>query len=285
VWLIFVLVVFWTGFPTAFGAVASTLYIPLFGGAVGIILRGSAFAFRGVVGGGRGGGSLYALFSLSSLLTPFFLGSAVGGIASGRVPLGNAEGDPVTSWLNPTSVTIGLIAVATGAHLAAVYSAADARRAGWAEIADAFRARALVSGVAAGALALGGILVLREDARPLYDGLTGDGVLLVGLSAAAGVATLALVQARRFAPARVTAALATASIVWGWAVAQRPDLLPGAVTVEDAAAGRPTLVALLIGLAVGTAVVAPAMAWLFRLALAGRLGKDLGPPAGSEEAP
>ena len=53
VWLIFVLVVLWTGFPTAFGAIMSTLAIPLFIAAVGIILRGSAFAFQPHVGQGR----------------------------------------------------------------------------------------------------------------------------------------------------------------------------------------------------------------------------------------
>src|SRR5438105_940306 len=46
VWLIFVLVVLWTGFPPAFAAVASTLYIPLTLAALGMIARGSAFAFR-----------------------------------------------------------------------------------------------------------------------------------------------------------------------------------------------------------------------------------------------
>jgi hypothetical protein len=53
----------------------------------------------------------------------------------------------------------------------------------------------------------------------------------------AGVATLALVSRWRFGPARVTAALAVAAIVAGWALAQRPDILPG-LTVEQAAAGH-----------------------------------------------
>ena len=44
VWLIFVLVVFWTAFPVAFGSVMSTLAVPLLLAAAGIILRGGAFA-------------------------------------------------------------------------------------------------------------------------------------------------------------------------------------------------------------------------------------------------
>jgi len=52
----------------------------------------------------------------------------VGAIASGRVPVGNAAGDLITSWLNPISIMIGALAVATGGYLAAAYLAADAVR-------------------------------------------------------------------------------------------------------------------------------------------------------------
>ena len=280
VWLIFVLVVFWTGFPVAFGSVMSTLSVPLFLAAVGIIFRGSAFAFRGVAASGRARRPLDALFALSSILTPFFMGAAIGGIASGRVPVGNAAGDPVTSWLNPTSAIVGAIAVATGAYLAAVYLAADAARAGRADLVEAFRRRGLLSGAVAGALALGGLAVLRADARPLYDGLVGaPGLALVALSAAAGVATLALVWRRAFGPARVGAAAAVAAVLWGWVVAQRPDLLPGEITIEQAAASRPTLVAVLVAFLAGALVLVPSLAYLFRLVLRDRLQKEL-PPLG-----
>jgi cytochrome d ubiquinol oxidase subunit II len=275
VWLIFVLVVFWTCFPVPFGSVASTLYVPLFLAAVGIILRGVAFATRGVHGGSRAGERAYrALFALSSVLTPFFLGAVVGGVASGRVPVGNASGDAITSWWNPTSVVVGTIAVATGAYLAAVYLAADARRTGDPDMAEAMRRRALGAGLVAGALALGGLAVLRDDARALYDGLLDEGLPLVILSAAAGVATLALVWVRRYGVARLTAAVAVGAVLWGWVVAQHPELLPGELTIDQAAAGRPTLVAVLISVAVGALVLVPSLAYLFRLFLTGRLDKD-----------
>jgi cytochrome d ubiquinol oxidase subunit II len=156
VWLIFVLTVCWSAYPTAFGSIMSTLSVPLFVTLVGIILRGLAYALRAGAGTHRERGLIDDLFALSSILTPFALGAAVGGIASGRVPVGNAAGNLVTSWLNQTSVMIGAIAVAVGAHLAAVYLAADARRVGARELVRGFRVRALVSGVAAGVLALGG---------------------------------------------------------------------------------------------------------------------------------
>jgi cytochrome d ubiquinol oxidase subunit II len=165
VWLVFVLVVCWTAYPRAFSSITSTLAVPLFLAALGIILRGAAYALRGQLEGARGERAIENLFALSSVLTPFALGTVVGGIASGRVPVGNAEGDLLTSWLNPTSILIGVLAVATSAYLAAVYLAADARRLGEHSLELDFRARALGAGVVTGAIALAGLVVVRFDAR------------------------------------------------------------------------------------------------------------------------
>ena len=128
VWLIFVLVLMWTAFPPLFAAVSSTLYIPLTLVALGVIARGSAFAFRKAVTEVWQQRIFGAAFAFSSLVTPFFLGAVAGGVASGRVPPGVAGGNVVTSWLNPTSVLSGALAVVAGMYLAAVYLTADARR-------------------------------------------------------------------------------------------------------------------------------------------------------------
>src|SRR5262249_5254194 len=143
VWLIFVLVVCWTAYPSVFGSIFSTLAVPLFIAAVGIILRGSAYALRVGTGSARQERAIDVVFSLSSILTPFAFGAAIGGIASGRVPVGNAAGDLLTSWANPTSLLVGVLAVAAAAYLAAVFLAADATRVGLRELAAAFRLRAL----------------------------------------------------------------------------------------------------------------------------------------------
>ena len=278
VWLIFVLVVFWTAFPVAFGSVTSTLYVPLFAAAVGIIFRGAAFALRGEAATIAEARALGAAFALSSVLVPFFLGAAVGGIASGRVPVGNASGDALTSWWNATSVLVGALTVATGAHLAAVFLAGDSVRAGQPDLVRAFRARALGSGLVAGALAIAGLLVVREDARSLFDGLTsGGGLALVLASGLAGLVTLGLEWRNRFELARYTAAVAVGSIVAGWAIAQRPDLLPGALTLDQAAASDATLVVLLISIAVGMLVLLPSLRYLFRLVLRGDLDTEFHP--------
>src|SRR5262249_40239452 len=173
------------------------------------------------------------------------LGAAVGGIASGRVPVGNAAGDLVTSWLNPTSALIGAIAVVTGAYLAAVYLAADARRIGDRELEEAFRRRALGAAIVAGALALAGLAVVRDDAPRVYPGLThGGGLACAIVSALAGVVTISLVWTRRFELSRATAAAAVTAIIAGWAVAQRPYLLPPYLTVDEAAAPHAALISI-----------------------------------------
>src|ERR1700683_208092 len=115
VWLIFVLTVTWTAYPTAFGSIDSTLSVALFLAAVGIIVRGATYALRTGAEPGRETRVIDTVFALSSLLTPFALGAAVGGIASRRVPVGNAAGHLFSSWLNPTSILIGVLAVAFSA--------------------------------------------------------------------------------------------------------------------------------------------------------------------------
>jgi cytochrome bd ubiquinol oxidase subunit II len=270
VWLIFVLVMAWTCYPEAFASIVSTLTIPLFVAAVGIVLRGAGYALRAGSSTPREEGAISLLFAFSSVLTPFALGLVIGGIASGRVPVGNAQGDEITSWWNETSLLIGLLAVATAAYIAAVYLAADARRAGSGDVAEAFRARALAAGVVAGALAVAGPFVLSSDAPDIYDGLTsGAGLVALLASAAAGVAALALVATRRYGPARVAAASAVAAIIAGWGLAQEPEILPG-LTIDQAAASDTTITAVLIGFGVGALILIPSLAYLFRLVLSGR---------------
>jgi cytochrome d ubiquinol oxidase subunit II len=265
VWLIFALVVVWTGFPSVFAAIASTLYIPLTAVAFGVILRGSSFAFRGAVQGSRTRRVFGLAFALSSIVTPFFLGTVAGAIASGRVPPGIAAGDVIGSWVNPTSALAGVLAVEVCAYLAAVYLTADARRHHEDDVAEGFRMRALVVGVVTGATALAGIAVLHTDAPRLFNGLTGRGLPLIVATALFGIVSLALLVRRRYVAVRITAAAAVVAVLWGWAVAQYPDILIGSATVSSAAAPNETLVLLVVSLSIGSAILIPALVLLYTL--------------------
>jgi cytochrome d ubiquinol oxidase subunit II len=289
VWLIFVLTVAWTCYPGAFGSIVSTLAVPLLIAAIGIIFRGTAYAMRSQFGGGeeRGVRLVEGLFALSSVLTPFALATVIGAIATGRVPVGNARGNLVTSWLNPVSVLAGVLAVAFSGYLAAVYLAADARRQSERALAHDFRIRALAAGAGAGLAALAGLLVIRAEAPALWHGLSsGLGLALVILSALAGVVTMVLVWLGWFSSARASAALAVAAVIAGWAAAQEPRVLPG-LTVAQAAAGRATLIATIAAVAAGAVVLVPSLALLYSLVLRGRLDtvhEAPGSPGASETA-
>jgi cytochrome d ubiquinol oxidase subunit II len=270
VWLIFVLTVFCTGYSRAFGSIASTLAVPLFIAAIGIIFRGAAYALRSGASSLRESGAIDTIFSLSSILAPFALGTAIGGIATNRVPVGNALGHLFSSWVNPTSILIGVLAVVSSAYLAAVYLAADAANMGDRSLEREFRYRALGAGVVAGAVAIGGMFVVRADYRPLFEALLSGGALAaVILSSLFGLATLALVYLRRFETARYTAAAAVAAVIAGWAVARWPTILPG-LTVYRAAAGHDTLVWIVVAVLGGGAILFPSLVLLFRLTLTGR---------------
>jgi cytochrome bd ubiquinol oxidase subunit II len=271
VWLIFVLVVLWTAFSSAFEAITSTLFIPLSLAAFGIVLRGSGFAFHTTARRLEGRNLAERLFGLSSLLTPFFMGTVVGAVASGRVPVGNAAGDAVTSWLNPVSLLVGALLVATSAYLSAVFLVHDSRRAGAPDLESYFRTRATAAAVVAGGVAVAAIFVLHADARYLYDGLTHEGLPLVIVSAVCGVGVLALLRQGADRGARPLAAGAVVAVIWGWGVAQYPYLLPQTLKIADGAAPSATLTGVLIVFGVAVLVVLPAIALLFRLTQRGLL--------------
>jgi len=279
VWLIFVLTVTWTAFPEAFGAIASTLAVPLFIAGLGIVFRGAAYALRAGSSKPSELGAIDTIFSISSILTPFALGAIVGAIASGRVPLGNAAGHLFSSWLNPTSVLAGVFAVAISAYMAAVYLAADAARNRERWLREQFRARALLAGAVAGLVAIAGLPVVHADAHRIYERLVaGPGLAGLVISILAGLATLTLVATRRFEAARVSAALAVVGVIAGWALAQQPLLLAH-LTLAQAAAPHETQIALLVAIAVGGAILFPSLGLLFGLLLRGRFD-----PAGEADA-
>jgi cytochrome d ubiquinol oxidase subunit II len=264
VWLIYVLVTWWTGFPEAFAAAMRTLILPLLLALLGIVLRGAAFAFRKYAGSLAQARLFGVVFAGSSLITPLFLGAVAGAVASGRVPL-EGRGPLWTSWLNPTSIVGGLVAVGSCAFLAGVFLTADAQRAGHGDLAAVLRRRTLAVGVVTGVVVFAGLVPLDRDAPVLWEGLTGRALPLVLVAGVAGAATLALVWRRRYGTARATAVLAVATVISGWGVAQYPWMLVGEVTIADAAGAEATLRGLLVVVALAGVVVLPALAYLFVL--------------------
>ena len=273
VWLIYILVMWWTGFPTAFAAAMTTLFVPLMLALAGIVLRGAAFAFRkysATVGQARLFG---AVFAGSSLITPFFLGCVAGAVASGRVPA-DGYGPLFSSWLTPTSVFGGLIAVGTCSFLAGVFLTADADRAGHPELAATLRRRTLAVGLVTGALVFAALVPIQHDAKTLAHGLETRAAPLIVVSFLAGAATLWLVHRGRAAVARLTAVLAVGTVVLGWGVGQYPWMLVDQLTISESAGAPATLTGLLIVVVLAALIVVPALAYLFWLTQTERWSRD-----------
>lgn len=271
VWLVITLVLLWTGFPEAFGAIMSTLFIPLSVAGFGIVLRGSGFAFRQPVRSLRYQRAFGAMFASSSLVTPFFFGAAAGAVVTGRVPA-SGNGDRITSWTTPTAVTLGALSVAAFAYLAAVYLATDASRRAPA-MEGYFSRRALVSGVVVGALAGLSLYELEQSAPRIASRLTtGDGLPFVVVSFVLGAAVLVCLVVHRTWIVRYLSAGAFMAMLWGWAVAQYPLLLPGSLTLRAAAAPSTSLIAELVVVGVIVVLVVPSFVLLYRLAQRDLLG-------------
>ena len=274
VWLIFIFVVLWTGFPEAYASITLTLFVPLALAAIGIVLRGSSFAFRKTVFRTRERRQFGAAFALSSVLVPYCMGAIAGAIASGRVPAGGVAGDPWDSWVNPTSILGGVLAVVVGAYLAAVDLVWNARQQGDTGMAEYFRRRAVGTAVVAGLVAFVGIFVLRDDARYVFDGLTSRALPFVIVSAVAGTLSLVLLLRDAARGARLLAIVAVASIVISWGVAQWPYMLPTTLEVSEAAAPSGTLATLIVATVLLLVIVVPGFTLLYTLDQKGLLPEE-----------
>jgi len=265
VWLIFILVIFWTAFPSAFAAVMTAAALPLWLAAFGIVLRGSGFAFRKEVEALRWQRLFGAAFAFSSLIVPFFMGTVIGAIASGRVPANPTHTD-LAVWTGATSLLIGALFVAVCAYLAAVFLTREASRRSDDRLRRYFALRAAVAGPISGALALATLVEIHSSNPALFHGLTHRALPLVIISAACGLAVIALLATGRSRALRPLSVLSVAAVVWGWGVAQYPALLPGTgLMLTTAAAPHSILVTVVVIFVAAALLVGPSFLLLFSL--------------------
>ncbi|HKR56050.1 MAG TPA: cytochrome d ubiquinol oxidase subunit II [Gemmatimonadales bacterium] len=269
VWLILAVVLLFTCFPLAFTAMAMDLHIPLTLALIGIVLRGSAFSFR-AYGDSRAAGVRRwgRVFSIASLITPLLLGICVGAVTSSApwdaAGPGTFRSMFVSTWLNWYCVSVGVLALAAFAFLAAVYLTVEATDA---ELREDFRLRGVWAGIAVGVAALLVLLLAGTAARSMREGLLHSTWSVPLHLAALGVAVTAVyaLWVRRWRLARIAAAFEVAFLLWGWGLGQFPYLLPPNLTIEDAAAPQATLEGVTIALVVGGAVLIPSLIYLFRV--------------------
>ena len=277
VWLIFVLVVMWTATRGVrldrLDARRSRCSSP----RVGIILRGTAYALRARHGAARASGARSTRRSRSSsVLTPFALGTVRRRDRRGARAGRQRRRRPVDELAEPV---VADDRRARGGARRLPGGGVPGRRRGAARRADELERRSARArwrpASSAGALAVVGLVVLRADARALYDGLM--------RRRAAGVDRLGA-RRRRHAGARVGAPLRARAlraprwrsppIVAGWALAQQPVLLPGLTVHEAAAPRRHARRRARRRARRARVLLAPSLALLFTLTLRGRLGHE-----------
>jgi cytochrome bd ubiquinol oxidase subunit II len=273
VWLIFILVVLWTAFPSVFSAIFTTLYVPLVLAVQGIVLRGSGFAFRKGVEGLAERRAAGATFALSSVITPFFMGTVVGAIAAGNVP-GDGGGDAFSSWIAPLPLFIGAMFVATSAYLAAVFLVGDSRRAEDREMEAYFEKRARAAGAVAGIFAIVGLIALHSEGHYVYDRLVHQGLPLIVISAVCGVGMLIVLLGGGRLLLRPLAAGAVVAVIWGAFVAMFPYVLPTTMKWSEAASPDATLSAIFVVFGIAVVLVLPALFLLYFLAQSDMLEHD-----------
>ena len=308
VWLIIVVVLLFVCFPRAFSGLATILHIPLTLMLIGIVLRGSAFVFRAYSYGPRTEQRRWGqVFAVSSLITPIVLGMCVGAVASGRVgtafryiedyarlpgggaippsvgtgvavatriPFASMYVDP---WLTPFAFSVGVMALALFSFLAAVYLTIDAE--GDSELQDDFRRRALVAAFAAMVTALV-TLAAGAASGGVMERLTRTGwsIPLFGAATLAAAVAIAALVKRRYHVARIAAAAQVTLVLWGWALAQFPLIVPPGLTIDAAAAPSRVLTQTLIVLAGGAVVLVPSLWYLLRVFKSGNR-EGVVPPA------
>ena len=268
VWLILAIVLSFTCFPPVFARLGTVLHIPLTLMLVGIVLRGSAFTFRTYDDEHDAAQRRWGrIFASASLVTPVLLGACIGAVASGRVaaPAGGSFAQRfVDPWLTLFAFSVGLLTLALFAFLAAVFLTLESHDP---ELVEDFRRRALWSGGAVFVTAWAALLLSFEDAPLLHRGLLASSwaMPLHLATAVTAVAVFAALWYRRYPIARLGVGLQVSLIVWGWAAAQYPFLVPPDVTVQSAAAPQVTLRLVLLALALGAVVLVPSMLYLFRV--------------------
>jgi cytochrome bd ubiquinol oxidase subunit II len=266
VWLVFVLVLLWTAFPPAFAGIMTALFVPLSLSLLGIVLRGVGFAFRHTAERLRMQQLTGALFATASLLTPFFMGTVVGAVVTGQVPV-HPTGNVLAAWTSPTAILTGLVFVAACAYVSAVFLVLEAWQRGHQELLRYFSVRATAAGLLTGALAGATFAELSASAPYVFAGLTGIALPLVAISIAAGIAVLGMLWLRWYHPVglRVTAAIAVVAVVWGWGLAQYPYLFPTSLRLSAGSAPTASLVAEFVVAGLAVLLVAPAFVLLYLL--------------------
>ncbi|GHO83028.1 cytochrome d ubiquinol oxidase subunit II [Dictyobacter formicarum] len=268
VWLIFLIVGLFNVFPSAFYALSIALFFPFTIVLVGIVLRGAAFVYRyyALDESGLFARAWSRVFSASSVLTPFFLGVSAAGVASGMLIA--SDGVPRATYLagmlSPFAITIGAMAVALCATLAAVYLVVEARDTVRDEaLTESYRTKALIAGAITAVLGALGLLLSISEAPIIWQGMLTRSLPIVIATMIIGLATAIALYRRYYRLARILIIAETAFLLGSWGLSQYPYIIPPRYTIANSANDPTVITILLIGIVCGLVILLPSLYYLF----------------------
>ncbi len=271
VWLILVVVILFMGFPKVYASLSLYLHIPLLIMLIGIVLRGTAFAFMHYDAIKDQSNEIYnRIFKISSLVTPLFLGITIGAALLGRI---NPEAETFTEafiypWFNLFSFAVGFFTLTLFTFLAAVYligeTANDRQRKAFTKSARGLNIAAVVTGMI------------------VFASAEWEGLPLISLFIDSWFAILMLIAATLLLPAvwwsllktkiilsRIFAASQVICILLAWFRVQYPVVINRVegysdLTFYNSAAPDATLLQLVIALVVGSIIILPFLFYLMK---------------------
>lgn len=266
VWIIYLVVGLLVTFPVVLSTLAVALFVPFGLALIGIVLRGASFAFRTHFAHAVPVRAVWGrAFGLASTITPLVFGACAAGVASGNIHFrqGRVQATTWSVWLTPFTLTVGALAVALCATIAACYLTVEAQTAHNEPMMAAFRRRGLLAGAIMAALGVLAFLQVPFEAPLLWQGMLARGWPLAALTTLAGVGCAAMLWLRHFQTARVLIVGTTALLLAAWGVAQMPYIIPPDITVQAAASPSTTLWQFLLSVGIGMALLLPSLWFLF----------------------
>lgn len=280
VWLIFVLIVLWSGFPHGFAAICRIAAVPLALALVGIVFRGAAYAFRSSMSGlPQQRRAWETVFALASTAAPFFMGCTIGCLASEQPSInsdGQFSGSRLSGWISLESVFFGFFAVGICSYLAAVFLTREAREFDrqnahrypndtqrHTDLENTWRKRAVAMGWVVGCFSIAGLVIAATRMPTIWSGMMERSWPATLVAIASGIATIGLTRRRHDWMATISASLTVGSLLFGWAWAQYPYVVIPNISIHDVDTPDNVMWLTIWCIVGGLCVTVPPMAWLF----------------------
>lgn len=271
-WLIIAVVISFMGFPKIYSTISTALHLPIFILLIAIIIRGTAYAFKhyDAIQDDKTQLIYHRMFVWSSAVAAIFLGITFAAMALGKINpnASNFQEAYIAPWLNFFSISVGFLALAIFAFLAAVYLIGENKD----EEVKAFFIRKAWRWLIA-AIVIGGITFFAAawDGLHLFHLFLSSPIAMLASGLAMGSLPLLFISIQKgmVLYSRLLAGMQVLLILGVWLLLQYPNAISmangQAITLWDSKAPEATLSVLGWALMLGSLIILPALAFLYKV--------------------